>query len=188
MVPWKVAKAVDLIRLYRTYAFETQHRQFFLPIDQRSRHLTPDYPVSALTGHSARRRYATNLSPTGGRYLDYQQDDELGTRQCYAHVGSLRCQHAGHGDTDMPPRPHADWLPDPLSAAPDRDFRDREQISDLEGMVVRPFASRLGGPAVHAPPPAQPPGLPFARWRWVADQEAKLGDPEPTNRTTPPIT
>ena len=65
MVPWKVAKAVDLIRLYRTYAFETQHRQFFLPIDQRSRHLTPDYPVSALTGHSARRRYATNLSPTG---------------------------------------------------------------------------------------------------------------------------
>ena len=65
MVPWKVAKAVDLIRFYRAFAFEAQHRQLLLPIDQRSRHLSPEYPITAITGHSARRGYATVLYQAG---------------------------------------------------------------------------------------------------------------------------
>ena len=64
-VPWKVAKSADLIRLYRAFAYEAQHRQLLLPIDQRSRHLTPDYPITAITGHSARRGYATVLYQAG---------------------------------------------------------------------------------------------------------------------------
>ena len=64
-VPWKVAKSMDLIRIYRAFAYEAQHRQLLLPIDQRSRHLTPEYPITAITGHSARRGYATVLYQAG---------------------------------------------------------------------------------------------------------------------------
>ena len=64
-VPWKPAKSLDLIRLYRAFAYEAQHRQLLLPVDDRSRHLSPDYPITAITGHSARRGYATVLYQAG---------------------------------------------------------------------------------------------------------------------------
>ena len=180
--PYTAATKQDLQRELRAVAYIAWYEESRKPLDQQSPHFQPKFPVTKITGHSARRLYSTALAAAGvdvtaiNAVMDWSNKDmnrmvqtynanatglELGTRLKAAMLwGSteFRCP-----------------LPDDPAAQSELIFPDHKQWFFMHMQPEKPFANRLRQTWREAtlPPPARPD--------WAG---AEPGPTAPEERTT----
>ena len=180
--PYTAATKQDLQRELRAVAYIAWYEESRKPLGQQSPHFQPKFPVTKITGHSARRLYSTALAAAGvdvtaiNAVMDWSNKDmnrmvqtynanatglELGTRLKAAMLwGSteFRCP-----------------LPDDPAAQSELIFPDHKQWFFMYMQPEKPFANRLRQTWREAtlPPPARPD--------WAG---AEPGPTAPEERTT----
>ena len=179
---YTAATKQDLQRELRAVAYIAWYEESRKPLDKQSPHFQPKFPVTKVTGHSARRLYSTALAAAGvdvtaiNAVMDWSNKDmnrmvqtynanatglELGTRLKAAMLwGSteFRCP-----------------LPDDPAAQSELIFPDHKQWFFMHMQPEKPFANRLRQTWREAtfPPPARPD--------WAG---AEPGPTAPEERTT----
>lgn len=162
---YTAATKQDLQRELRAVAYIAWYEESRKPLDKQSPHFQPKFPVTKVTGHSARRLYSTALAAAGvdvtaiNAVMDWSNKDmnrmvqtynanatglELGTRLKAAMLwGSteFRCP-----------------LPDDPAAQSELIFPDHKQWFFMHMQPEKPFANRLRQTWREAtlPPPARP--------------------------------